>query len=226
MKMSKKTDWRKSQQAEIKFWKKGPKVYNHFSTIYWKKEFSEFGRSFDIFESKKIIEIGCGPKGMIHYIPGNEKIGLDPLIEEYEDLGILEDGNVKHIKGSAERINFSNNYFDIAICFNVLDHTENPKEVLREIKRVLKFGGILILHTHFVIYWFKKLFIFLIKKLDKPHLHHFNYEEINKMINDANGYEAIFKKNTIFHWKSKNIIKHIIAKVIVRNYYVILKKAF
>jgi len=224
--MLKKTDWHRSQKAEIEFWKKRPKVDSHFSTIYWKKELSEFGRGFDIFENKKIIEIGCGPMGMIHYIPGKEKIGLDPLIENYENLGILENRDVKYIKGKAEIINFCDNYFDIAICLNVLDHTENPKEVLRDIKRVLKFGGILILHTHYIIYWFKKLFIFFIKILDKPHPHHFNHKEINKMINDANGYKAIFKKNTVFHWKARNIIKHIIAKLIVRNYYVILKKIF
>lgn len=54
---------------------------------------------------------------------------------------------VSHICGDAEKIPFSSNTFDLVLGIQVIGHTSNPNIMLKEINRVLKKGGILILST-------------------------------------------------------------------------------
>ncbi|MFX0090285.1 MAG: class I SAM-dependent methyltransferase [Candidatus Hodarchaeota archaeon] len=46
---------------------------------------------------------------------------------------------------NAEKLSFDDDYFDLVCMADSLHHLENPKDVLREIKRVLKPGGLFIL---------------------------------------------------------------------------------
>ncbi len=48
-------------------------------------------------------------------------------------------------QGSLQKLRFKGGEFDIAFCISVLEHTRNYNQVIREIWRVLKVGGLLIL---------------------------------------------------------------------------------
>ena len=54
------------------------------------------------------------------------------------------------IVGDAHSIPFNDEVFDAVVCFNVFEHLHNPVLAAREIFRVLKPGGKLILHTAFL----------------------------------------------------------------------------
>ncbi len=51
-------------------------------------------------------------------------------------------------QGSLQKLPFKSEEFDIAFCISVLEHTRNYEKVIREIWRVLKVGGLLILTFH------------------------------------------------------------------------------
>jgi ubiquinone/menaquinone biosynthesis C-methylase UbiE len=53
--------------------------------------------------------------------------------------------DTQRIVGSVLNIPFEDDYFDFAICTEVIEHTAHPKEAVQEIYRVLKKNGILIL---------------------------------------------------------------------------------
>ncbi len=81
----------------------------------------------------------------------------------WEDIDCLYDG---------KRIPFDTNYFDGAICFEVLEHTSDPKSFLEEIYRVIKKGWYVLLSTpllmdehekpydyqRFTSFWLQKIF--------------------------------------------------------------------
>lgn len=158
---------------------------------------------------------------MVHYFPGKIKIGIDPLMFKYKNLAILEKG-INHIVGTGENLGFKDNTIDIIICFNVLDHSKIPQNVLKEMARVIKKEGNIIFHSHFVVFW-AKLFRILFKFFDKPHPWHFTKREIKRMFLETN-LEQKFINTTIFHWRARNPLKRIIAKMIIRNYFAVLEK--
>jgi ubiquinone/menaquinone biosynthesis C-methylase UbiE len=177
---------------------------------------------FNDFAGKYVLEIGCGPKGMIHYIPAKQKLGIDPLIEEYKKIGILEDGDVEHFTGVGESLDFPDDTFDMLICFNVLDHSKEPSKVCREMFRVLKKNGRIIFHSHSIPPLLKPI-RFLLKYFDRPHPWHFTPGELRRMFAGA-GYNEIFSRITVFHWKARSFIRQAAAKAIMRNYFVIAQK--
>ena len=223
-KMFKETEWTTSQKAEVDFWKYDAQRHTHFSKQYWEKELENYlGHvQFDDFAQKRVLEVGCGPKGMIHYITAGQKVGVDPLIEEYQKVGILEDGKVPHVTGIGEKLDFPEEDFDIIICFNVLDHSKEPLKVCREMYRVLKKSGKIIFHSHCITPPIKPIRA-LLKYVDKPHPWHFTPRELKNLFVKV-GFKQIFTRITVFHWKARSFIRQTAAKVIIRNYFAVAQK--
>lgn len=99
----------------------------------------------------KILEIGSG-MGMFVCVAnklGIECCGLTPSFGAYSSqlLGarkLLSYNEVSSdciIDASGENIPFEENEFDIVVCFDVLEHVQNPDVLLTESLRVLKPGG-------------------------------------------------------------------------------------
>lgn len=109
-----------------------------------------FGLSVEFFANKRILDIGCGPRGSLEWTPESSIcFGLDPLAEEYLKLN----GNrhrMTYISGNAESMPFVDEEFDIVSSFNSLDHVDDLEKVLPEITRVIKTGGdfLLIVDIH------------------------------------------------------------------------------
>lgn len=63
---------------------------------------------------------------------------------EFPSTAELLAGNSREVnfcEGSIEELPYENNVFDIVNCLDVLEHTCNPGEVIKEFNRVLKRGG-------------------------------------------------------------------------------------
>jgi ubiquinone/menaquinone biosynthesis C-methylase UbiE len=100
----------------------------------------------------RIVEIGPGTGVNFQYLPtGANWIGIEPN-EAFFD-GLKEQAkekliNAQVLKGDAMHIPVDSNSTDIVICTLVLCSVSRPREVLAEIKRVLKPGGKLIFIEH------------------------------------------------------------------------------
>jgi 2-polyprenyl-3-methyl-5-hydroxy-6-metoxy-1,4-benzoquinol methylase len=114
--------------------------YQYFYTTY-------FGLPASYYDGKRVIDIGCGPRGSLEWAAGaKERVGLDPLVDEYRALGI-DRHSMKYVDGAAERVPFGDGYFDIVTTFNSLDHVEDVTAAVWEIKRIVKPGGLVLLIT-------------------------------------------------------------------------------
>jgi len=142
---------------------------------------------FNSNPTQKIIEIGCSPVANIHRINAKKKIGLDPLVV---DLKQFYDTDVQMICGRAEQIPIVDNYFDVILCVNALDHMEDMEKSLSEMHRILKKGGSLYLK----ILSYKIINSFL-EFLDSNHPHHLKNGYLEKLF-IRTGFKFFKKKYT------------------------------
>ena len=101
----------------------------------------QFEISFHDFECEGfILDIGAGGENVIGQLKGDQVIGIDRNKSELEEA---EEGGIKIIMDATD-LQFLDNTFNAATAFYCLMYITKPyhKEVLREIRRVLKPGGI------------------------------------------------------------------------------------
>ncbi|NYZ75475.1 class I SAM-dependent methyltransferase [Candidatus Micrarchaeota archaeon] len=103
-------------------------------------------RSFDV-TNPKILDAGCGDGVMTRYltsIRGAKITGLD-----YNELRLKRARKllpaVRFVKGDLLKMPFKTNSFDVVFLHHVLEHIKEDEKVLREIRRILRSGGYLLL---------------------------------------------------------------------------------
>ena len=177
--------WETSQKAERNFWQHKTNRYPRFAKETWAEYLRWDDLDFSFFAGKRIVELGCGPFGMIHFMEeAAERIGVDPLIDAYRSMGLLADGGVTHLSGKGERIDLPGGWAEVVISYNVLDHVEDPAEYLREAWRLLAPGGCLYLNCH----TFHRIPAFVrtrLRLLDRPHPWHFSGRNVGDLVSRA-----------------------------------------
>lgn len=97
---------------------------------------------------KRILEIGCGAGSLSNYFCERgyditsieiSKVALERAKELYKGLTVYQ--------MSAEKLEFQDNYFDIVLSFDVLEHIPAVDAHLREVQRVLRGGGYYLFQT-------------------------------------------------------------------------------
>lgn len=137
-------------------------------------------------QSAKVLEIGCGPVGMISSLKCAERYAIDPLDDFYRSdsrLSHLRDPAVSYRKGQGEELPFDNETFSLIVIENVLDHVQDPKRVLGEIHRTLKDDGLLYatvnVHTPWGAFMHAVLSTLL---LDQGHPHTFTTKSMRNVL--------------------------------------------
>ena len=98
----------------------------------------------------KLLDVGCGGGFLTNRVSEEnfEVHGLDisedslRIARQY-DLG----RKVNYVAGDAYRLPYGDESFDVVTSMDFLEHVERPDEVVKEISRVLKPGGLFFFHT-------------------------------------------------------------------------------
>ncbi len=104
--------------------------------------------------SNVILDVGCGGGKTLYQLakraPQGKVFGVDisPDMVEYSkkvNKKLISRNRVQVFRGSVEKISFPNSYFDFVTAFETYYFWQNFLDALKEIRRVLKPGGKLIL---------------------------------------------------------------------------------
>lgn len=173
--------WKVAQQAE--------KAHQSHSKPTWDADEylrEHFEKDIEFYEGKDILEVGSGT-GMIHTLDGDpgEKVAIDPLTHTFAD--VLGGSRAHLTTGMGESLPFRADSFDVVASHNVLDHCQNPTQVLEETNRVLRDGGYLVFHVN--TFSLPKVIRSRLGIIDRPHPYHFSDEEAVGMVESA-GYDV------------------------------------
>ena len=132
--------------AELLYWRIKFNSEKVFTNEHYKQFYTEhFNLDESYFNDKTILDIGCGPRGSLEWANmASCRIGLDPLASKYRSFG-TDEHQMKYITSFSENIPVKNNACDVVCSFNSLDHVQNVKQTINEIKRVVSKGGLFLL---------------------------------------------------------------------------------
>lgn len=104
----------------------------------------QFYALYKYVKKGKMLDIGCGA-GYFLYHAKNK--GFECFGVEVSEVAVNYIKKVLKINniflGELKDADFISNFFDAIRCCHVLEHTANPVEILKEINRIIKKGGIL-----------------------------------------------------------------------------------
>ena len=152
------SSWEEAQLRELGFWRwvafsgynnLDPRCFPLHQRRHMLGAYSRTKWSVDRFANGNIVEIGCGPLGMISHLSTRFAIGFDPLNKYYDILFRKARGDtIEYVSDLAPVLEHKKEFFDFAICYNVLDHTENPREIFDQYFSLIKPGGEFLLQVN------------------------------------------------------------------------------
>ena len=166
-----------SNQLEIdRVFHENPDVFNYIL----EKEIIQFGNK------KNILDVGCGCGPFLTHVSKNwNKFGIE--ISKHASMiakNKLPDATI-------ENLDFMNNtyddeYFDIILCHQVLEHIRKPDDFLNEFNRILKPGGSIILCVPNFDSGCARLFGKNYRFFhDDTHITLFSYDSLSRLVRDT-----------------------------------------
>jgi ubiquinone/menaquinone biosynthesis C-methylase UbiE len=190
--------WKKNAQSEFNHWAEtyDQSILNHllFHRCYLK--FMEYILRFfpDRDDPVRLLDVGCGTGSLAAMVSGMDlpvhPTGLDMAErmcqlanEKSKTVGLA--GRMNFVTGDSEHLPFPEGSFDIVTCSNSFHHYPHQMEVLKEMYRVLKPGGRVVIMDGFrdnVIGWF--IFDVCVAKVEKS-VHHCSAQEMREKFREA-----------------------------------------
>lgn len=96
---------------------------------------------------KKILDAGCGHGELLKYIKKRwecELFGVDMVQERLNEARLLEGIEIRY-SNIQESIPFGSNYFDVSFSTEVIEHLRDPLAFIKELRRVTKTDGKIVL---------------------------------------------------------------------------------
>lgn len=112
-----------------------------------------------ITDTSRILEVGSGTGGLIFGFGSDLRVGIDPLAAYYKQLYPKLQSTARTVAALGEELPFDDASFDVVLSDNVIDHGEQPFEIIDEMVRVLRPGGLLFftVNIHHPIYHYASM---------------------------------------------------------------------
>ncbi|MFH1194508.1 MAG: class I SAM-dependent methyltransferase [bacterium] len=233
-----KNRWLFAQDYEKEWWSKRVEFIDFDFYKNYAADLLEFGEGYiKITKDTTILEIGSGAGGTLTFLTDSEnRYAIDPLEYYYSTVIKFIDQRDKSVKYSTEKgenLPFPDKMFDLIIMDNVLDHCDNPLEVMNEIDRVIKKDGLIYFRQNTYHLWGKIVrYLMEIVTIDKGHPHTFSKNDLKKLFITSNfmiiknkrlGYYFTWKKE-LFSKATKEKLKAILFVTRDRITYLLKKR--
>ena len=139
----------KKEQSRITFDLQAEKYDTTFYSQHAKKLYPYMLNEIIQSYGNTVLDLGCGTGMLMEQVISEDRmrqvIGLD-ISKSMIDIAKQRIGNKGYlVVGDSEKLPFDDLSFDIVYCNDSFHHYPNPRKVIEEVKRVLKYEGIFII---------------------------------------------------------------------------------
>ena len=99
------------------------------------------------YAAGNILEIGCGSGSLVSKLKDRGSLYAIDVTDEFLDNAQNRFSFVKFLKSPGEQTPFEDEHFNLVFAIEVVEHLPDPEKMFREVKRILKSGGIFIFQT-------------------------------------------------------------------------------
>lgn len=198
-----------------------------------KRRAREIIKEIDPHDSDNIMDLGCGTGYYLFLLSSLpvklNLIGLDSdkkALEEAKES--LKNRKIRFILGDSHKLPFKENTFDKIVASEVLEHLDNDEKALKEMYRVLKRGGVLVVSVPSINYpffwdpinWLLQYFFGTHIKggffsgIWSGHLRLYKIEELKKKFKRADFTVEIIKELTFWCLPFNHYIVNIVARLL------------
>lgn len=114
----------------------------------WAHHIARYKFACQYCTKKIVLDIGCGAgygaEMLLKEGQARQVVGLDIDLEQIRIETTL---GLNWIQGDAMMLPFNDESFELITAFEIIEHLNTPEKALKEIKRVLKKGGLAIIST-------------------------------------------------------------------------------
>lgn len=142
-------------------------------------------RSKQILGNEYILDIACGTgeleRRFLNLHPDLNVIGVD-ISEKMLDVARLKLPNLEFVNASARFLPFPDHKFDMVVTVSAFHYFEQPLDTLKEIRRILKPQGKLIIMDWCRDYWLCQALDLFLKIFDPAHKICYTQKELSDLL--------------------------------------------
>lgn len=170
---------------------------NKTSNLSIENEGKRFGRPLDFVALKKpngeMLDVGCS-NGQVMYWAKKRRLKPSGVEINKRTALMAKENGFDVFNGFLKDSNFQKNSFDLAFLGDVIEHVNNPKEFIGEVKSFLKPDGLVVVSTPNINCFWSKTTLWLYRIFNIPwtsvtppyHLFQFSYENLNILMKEFN----------------------------------------
>lgn len=175
-------------QVPVDYYQKGIKA-NIFQRTWHINKINTSKKIIANIKFKNCLDVGCASGYMISEIAKDFGKTIYFGVDAYDKAikyGAKQYPNIKFKVAMAEKLPFKQNCFDLIICYETMEHVNDPRKALSEIKRVLAVNGSVILAMDSGNWMFRAVWEVWERTKGTvwkgAHLNPFHHEELEKLI--------------------------------------------
>lgn len=203
------------ENLPLGYYRQGIKV-NPFQRFWHLRRFKKISKLIDPVKGA-VLDIGCADATFTEVIARKSKatkvVGIDILKAQIDDdrKRFRHNRQMRFLVADAHDLPFANNFFEAVFCLEAMEHVHDQNKVLREIKRVLRDGGYIILLVPTDTFLFKICWWFVLHTFGKhwknTHIQDFDHNNSLAKKAETAGFKVI--NDHKFLWGMLNVVKAI-----------------
>ena len=141
----------------LKPWRKGPfELFGQKIDAEWQSnlKWDRIAPALGSLHGRRVLDVGCGNGYYMFRAAADQPdvvIGFDPSLQFELTFALFQRfarlKNLFYERLGAEHLHVFDRAFDVALCMGVLYHRKNPLEILQQLRKTLRVGGLAIIES-------------------------------------------------------------------------------